>query len=64
MKNVGRRLRILRERLKLSQTEVASRARLTQPCVSQLESARSNPRLDTLVKLGRALGFDVVWKPK
>lgn len=51
----------IRERMKqaLSQTELARRMRTTQPVVSRLESAVSNPRFDTIRRLAAALGTDI-----
>lgn len=42
--------------LKMSQRELAKRARTTQAIISRLETAIANPTIDLLGKIGRALG--------
>lgn len=49
----------LRAALDLSQEDVARRAGMRQPAVSKIERGDSNPRLDTLSRLARALGVEV-----
>jgi len=52
----ARNLRQRREALGLSQEELGDRCDLHRTEVSLLERARRDPRLNTLVKLARALG--------
>jgi len=53
-------LRTLREQRGLTQNQVASRAGVTKPYLSQLESgARKNPSLPVLKRLAKALGVPV-----
>ncbi len=52
---LGHRIRHLRERLGLSQEELAERANLHWTYVSGLERGRRNPGLSTLVRLASAL---------
>jgi XRE family transcriptional regulator, master regulator for biofilm formation len=53
-------LRTLREQRGLTQDQVASRAGVTKPYLSQLESgARKNPSLPVLKRLAKALGVPV-----
>lgn len=52
---LGNRARARREELDLTLREVASRAGLSLPYIANLEKARGNPTLDTLVRLSDAL---------
>ncbi len=49
---------LLRARLskKLTQTEVAKRAGVSQVIVARLESGNSNPTVETIEKVGKVLG--------
>lgn len=46
-----------RERMKLSQSELARRMDVQPNVVSRFESAQHSPRLDTLIAYARALGY-------
>lgn len=52
---VGIRARHRREELGLTLREVALKAGLSVPYIANLEKARGNPTLDTLVRLSEAL---------
>lgn len=54
----GRNLARLRERAGLSQEGAAERAGLHRTHVAMIEEGRRLPRLDTIVKLGGALGVE------
>jgi transcriptional regulator with XRE-family HTH domain len=55
---IGRNLAALRERLGISQAELAKRANIDQSYISRMEAGRNdNPSLETLVKLASA--FDM-----
>jgi transcriptional regulator with XRE-family HTH domain len=54
----GANLRKARARSGLSQMELAGRAGLSVSQVYRLETGRQDPRLPTIVNLGRALGID------
>ncbi len=49
-------LRWARHQARLTQAQLAKRAQVTQQQIAQLESPDSNPTLDTLEKVARALG--------
>ena len=51
----GRRVRALREKLGLSQEQLAERAQLHWTYVSEIERGRRNPSLNILARLARAL---------
>jgi transcriptional regulator with XRE-family HTH domain len=53
---LGPRIRAAREKLGLSQQELAARARISVPVLNRLENGqRANPGLETLRALARAL---------
>lgn len=52
-----------RERQGLSQTEAAKLAGLHQQAVSRLEQPGSNPRVNTLLRYLKALGYDLDIRP-
>ncbi len=59
-KKLGAMLKTAREKKGLTQDELAKRAKLTKPYISQLESgARKNPSLPALQRLAKALGVPV-----
>src|SRR5690242_11332249 len=61
---LGRELAAARNRLSLSQADVAKRAGITQAAVSRLESGEINPQVTTLLNLVRALELDVKLIPR
>ena len=57
---LGETVKSLRERREFSQSQLAKRARLTQPYLAQIErGVRKNPSLKTLRSIARALGVPV-----
>lgn len=54
---LARKLKALREKSGLSQTELAERVGTKQPAIARLESGRVIPKLDLLEKIARALGL-------
>ena len=59
MINVGRNLRRLREQRGLTQDALAERLHVTRQAVSNWETGRNQPDLDTLEKAARALGSEL-----
>ena len=57
---LGERLRALRKERYLTLEEVGKAAVLSTSYVNDLEHDRARPRLDTLVRLGTALGISSV----
>jgi DNA-binding XRE family transcriptional regulator len=53
---VGRRVRSLREKRHLSQSELATRAGTGQASIARIESGKSVPKLDLLARIAAALG--------
>lgn len=57
---LGARVRTERERLGLTQAELAERMGTTQPTVARLEAGGVTPSLDTLHRAAEALGLELV----
>jgi transcriptional regulator with XRE-family HTH domain/predicted RNase H-like HicB family nuclease len=56
-------LRWMREDLGLTQAELAKLAGVSQPAIAQLESPDSNPTIDTLNRVARAMGAQIDFQP-
>ena len=52
---LGQRVRELRDRLRLSQQQLAERADLDTTYISGIERGRRNPSLNTLARVAKAL---------
>lgn len=52
-------IKSLRERLKLSQTELASLINVSQQSVAKWENGISSPRTDKLPEIAKILGCDI-----
>jgi ribosome-binding protein aMBF1 (putative translation factor) len=57
---LAERVRLAREKLGITQAELADRIGSTQPAVARLEAGGVSPSLDTLRKIADALGFELV----
>jgi len=56
---LARRLKELRDKMKMSQQQLAAAAGLSVSLISQLEQgSREDPRLSTVIALAKALGVD------
>jgi DNA-binding XRE family transcriptional regulator len=58
-KHVGRKIKELRTRAGLTQSQLAAKAELPQPHISRLENAEYSATHLTLTKIANALGVDV-----
>jgi transcriptional regulator with XRE-family HTH domain len=58
-RQMGKRLKQLREAKHLSQAALAKRARLSREYVLRLEAGQQDPSLSTLTALAKALGVPV-----
>jgi transcriptional regulator with XRE-family HTH domain len=58
-KHFGQAVRRHRELVRLSQEDLADRARLDRTYVSGIERGKRNPTLDVLQRLSTALGVDL-----
>jgi transcriptional regulator with XRE-family HTH domain len=56
-------LRWMREDLGLTQAELAKLAGVSQRAIAQLESPDSNPTIDTLNRVARAMGAQIDFRP-
>ena len=54
--DIGVQIAKLRAKLRMNQTQLAARARMSAPKVSRIESKPANVQLDTLIRLAQALG--------
>jgi transcriptional regulator with XRE-family HTH domain len=61
---LGRLFRQGRQRAKLTQDQVASRAGLSRPNYRAIETGTAAPRASTLVNIARALGMEMMLIPK
>jgi HTH-type transcriptional regulator/antitoxin HipB len=57
---LAERVRHARERVGLTQAELAARIGSTQPAVARLEAGGSTPSFSTLRRVAAALGFELV----
>jgi transcriptional regulator with XRE-family HTH domain len=62
--DLKRELLDARHRRGWSQTELGRRLGLPQPHISDIESGKITPRLETLVDLVRVLGYDLLLVPR
>ena len=61
--NIIDNLIVLRKNKGLSQKDLARAANLAQPAIARMESKRTVPQLDTLIKVSEALGYTVKLVP-
>jgi HTH-type transcriptional regulator/antitoxin HipB len=57
---LGEQIRSARERRGMTQAELASKVRTSQPAVARLEAGGVEPRIETLERIGYALGIDLI----
>lgn len=57
-------IRILRDSLRMTQAELASRAKITQPHLAGIESGKTDPQISTLRRIFEALSCDLVVEPR
>lgn len=58
--NLGKQVADLREAAGMTQTELAKKLKTTQSAIARIEAGKQNISTDTLKKLGRALGRNVL----
>jgi transcriptional regulator with XRE-family HTH domain len=59
IENIAMRIKILRERQKISQEELAARSGISRGYLARLETGRHDPTITTLEKLAKALKVPV-----
>ena len=57
-------IRILRNRLRMTQTELAKRAHITQPNLAAIESGKVDPQVGTLRRIYKGLWCDLNIEPR
>lgn len=57
LEKLGKRLRQLREQKRLSQEELAFKAKLSVYYISRIERGKANPSLETVFSLAKAIGI-------
>ena len=57
-------IRILRDSLRMTQAELASRAKISQPHLAGIESGKTDPQISTLKRIFQALSCDLVIEPR
>ncbi len=57
-------IRLIREKLFMTQAQLAKRAGIPQSHIAKIEIGKTNPRLDTLQKIVKALYCDLLIVPK
>lgn len=57
-------IRIIRNHLRMTQTELAMRARVSQPHLAAIESGRIDPQVSTLKRIYEGLGCDLILEPR
>lgn len=53
--NIGKRIREIRTKKKLTQEEVAFNAKIDYSYLNQIEAGKRNPSVTTVIKIARAL---------
>lgn len=59
MRDIGKNIRSLREKIGLTQEELGEKLFVTRQTISNYETGRSRPDVDMLVKIAEVLGTDV-----
>ncbi len=60
----GNWIRILRSYLRMTQAELAKRAKITQPNLAAIESGKADPRVSTLRRIYQSMGCDLGVDPR
>jgi transcriptional regulator with XRE-family HTH domain len=56
----GKNIRLYRQKMQLSQEELAARAGMSRPYLAEIESGSKNPSLALLDNIAQALGRTVI----
>ena len=59
-KDIGEKVRKIRQKMRLSQSELARKAGIAQSTLSYIESGRKAPQFDTLSSICKGLGISVL----
>jgi transcriptional regulator with XRE-family HTH domain len=58
-KRIGATIRVLRKERRLTQSQLASKIRISRPSVTKLENGKAVPSLAKLQQVTAALGIDI-----
>lgn len=58
-KIVGKQIRLLRKRVKMTQSVLASKANMEESALQRIEAGRTNPTIKTLFKISNALNVEL-----
>lgn len=59
-RQVGQRIRYVREQANLSQLEVCGRSGIDVATYSRIEQGHASPKLDTLIRIADAIGVELI----
>ena len=62
--NTAEIVKTARENNGLSRAQLSERSRITVQTIWNIEHAKTNPTMDTMLALMRAMDYDIVFKPK
>lgn len=60
----GQIVRTAREREGLTRKELADKAGLSLPTIYNIESGKTDPKMDTMLRIMRVLDYDIVFNPR
>lgn len=60
----GQIVRTAREREGLTRKELADKADLSLPTIYNIESGKTDPKMDTMLRIMRVLDYDIVFNPR
>ena len=58
-KIVGKQIRLLHKRFKMTQSVLASKANMEESALQRIEAGRTNPTIKTLFKISNALNVEL-----
>lgn len=58
-KIVGKQIRLLRKRVKMTQSVLASKANMEESALQRIEAGKTNPTIKTLFKISNALNVEL-----
>ena len=58
-KIVGKQIRLLRKRFKMTQSVLASKVNMEESALQRIEAGRTNPTIKTLFKISNALNVEL-----
>ena len=62
--NIAEIVKKARERKGWSMKKLSEKSGVSQPTIWNIEAAKTNPTMDTMLALMRAMDYDIVFKPK